>query len=78
MFVLIKAAPTLEEEVGGNLKSMKEVEEVDLLFGEFDVIAKLKGEDTDALGDIVVDRIRGMEGVEDTKSLRKVEPDYER
>ena len=39
------------------------------LFGEFDLIAKIETKDFNELGRIVVERIRMVEGVLDTKTL---------
>jgi len=39
------------------------------LFGEYDLIAKIKADDFEKLGKIVVDQIRSIEGVIDTKTL---------
>ena len=39
------------------------------LFGEYDLIAKVEAEDFNALGQLVVDRIRSVSGVIDTKTL---------
>ena len=39
------------------------------LFGDYDLIAKLETEDYNRLGQIVVEVIRGIDGVIDTKTL---------
>ena len=39
------------------------------LFGEFDLIAKIEAEDFNRLGQVVVDQIRTIPGVIDTKTL---------
>ena len=39
------------------------------LFGEYDLIAKIEADDFESLGDIVVNKIRTIEGVIDTKTL---------
>ncbi|MBN2600112.1 MAG: Lrp/AsnC ligand binding domain-containing protein, partial [Candidatus Thermoplasmatota archaeon] len=39
------------------------------LFGEYDLIAKIEADDFESLGDIVVNKIRSIEGVIDTKTL---------
>ncbi len=72
-FVLIKTAPAAEREVYNILKDLKEVEEVHSLFGEHDLIAKIRAEDFNRLGQVVVDEIRSIEGVEDTKTLTGIE-----
>jgi DNA-binding Lrp family transcriptional regulator len=68
-FVLINTAPTKEHEVYSELLKIKEIVELNQLFGEYDLIAKIEAEDFDTLGRLVVDKIRGVKGVIDTKTL---------
>lgn len=68
-FVLIKAAPAHEHEVYNKLSKIQEIIELHPLFGEYDLIAKIEGEDFEKLGDIVINKIRAIEGVIDTKTL---------
>jgi DNA-binding Lrp family transcriptional regulator len=68
-FVLINTAPTREHEVYSELLKVREIVELNELFGEYDLIAKIEAEDFDALGKVVVDRIHAMKGVVDTKTL---------
>lgn len=39
------------------------------LFGEYDLVAKIEANDLEVLGDIVVNRLRVVEGVVNTKTL---------
>lgn len=71
--MLIKTAPAEEREVYKRLKDIPEVKEVHSLFGEFDLIAKIQASNFNKLGQIVVDQIRSIEGVEDTKTLTGIE-----
>jgi DNA-binding Lrp family transcriptional regulator len=68
-FVLISAAPAHEHEVFKGLSKVSEIVELHPLFGEYDLIAKLEADDFDKLGNIVVSKIRSVEGVIDTKTL---------
>ncbi|MBS3782115.1 MAG: Lrp/AsnC ligand binding domain-containing protein [Candidatus Thermoplasmatota archaeon] len=72
-FVLIKTAPAAEREVYDKVKDMENVMEVHSLFGEYDLIIKLQAQDFNSLGQTVVDSIRSIEGVEDTKTLTGIE-----
>ncbi len=72
-FVLIKTAPAAEREVYRILKDIDEVVEVHSLFGEFDLITKIHADNFNKLGQVVVDKIRSIEGVEDTKTLTGIE-----
>ncbi|MCD6170979.1 MAG: Lrp/AsnC ligand binding domain-containing protein [Thermoplasmata archaeon] len=68
-FVLISTAPAKEHQVYNELLKIKEIVELHPLFGEYDLIAKIEAKDLDELGKIVVEKIREIEGVADTKTL---------
>ncbi len=68
-FVLISTAPGKEHDVYNALKNIKEIVELHPLFGEYDLIAKIDAKDFNELGKIVVDQIRNISGVIDTKTL---------
>jgi len=46
-----------------------EITELHTLFGGYDLVAKIEAEDYEKLGDIVLNKIRTMEGVIDTMTL---------
>jgi DNA-binding Lrp family transcriptional regulator len=68
-FVLISTIPSKEHDVFAALSGVKEIVEIHPLFGEYDIIAKIEAEDFNKLGQIVVDKIRTVPGVIDTKTL---------
>ncbi len=68
-FVLIKVSPMREREVYEKIASLKEVEELYPLFGEYDLIAKVVVRDFEELSDVVVNKIRSIKGVLETKTL---------
>lgn len=68
-YVLINTLPTKEHEAYADLQKVKEIAELHNLFGEYDLIAKIEAKDFDALGHVVIDKIRTIHGVIDTKTL---------
>jgi len=68
-FVLISTAPAEEHEVYNELLKVKEIVELHALFGVYGLIAKIEAEDFNVLGQVVVDKIRSIAGVIDTKTL---------
>jgi DNA-binding Lrp family transcriptional regulator len=68
-FVLISTAPAKEHQVYNELLKIKEIVELHPLFGEYDLIAKIEAKDLGELGEIVVEKVRSIEGVADTKTL---------
>ena len=72
-FVLINAAPAHEHEVYTKLSKIPEIVELHPLFGEFDLIAKVEPEDFEKLGELIIEKIRSIKGVIDTKTLTGVQ-----
>ena len=68
-FVLITIAPAREHDVYTKLSKVPEIIELHPLFGEYDLLAKIEGDDFESLGVIVVNKIRSIEGILDTKTL---------
>jgi len=68
-FVLIKVMPRRERSVYERLLKLKEVEELHPLFGEYDLIAKISVKDFEELSEVVVKKIRSIDGVIETKTL---------
>lgn len=57
-----------QEEVAKEISRLDGVEEVHIIAGEFDIIAKVRSRNLRELGEKVVNRIRGYQGVETTFS----------
>ena len=68
-FVLISAAPAREHEVYNKLSKVPQIVELHPLFGEYDLISKIEADDFEKLGNLVVNKIRSIDGVIDTKTL---------
>ena len=68
-FVLIKAAPAFEHEVYNKISKALQIIELYPLFGEYDLIVKIEAENFEKLGEIIIDKIRSVKGVIDTKTL---------
>ncbi len=66
---MISTAPAKEHQVYNELLKIKEIVELHPLFGEYDLIAKIDAKDLDELGKIVVEQVRSIDGVADTKTL---------
>ncbi|MGC1120544.1 MAG: Lrp/AsnC ligand binding domain-containing protein [Candidatus Methanofastidiosia archaeon] len=64
----IKVEPGTEDPVLKELRKSKEVAAVFTSLGDFDIIALLKIEDSREVTNFVVDKVRKMEGVLDTKT----------
>jgi len=71
-YILVTTETDMEREVYRNLAKMKKIQEVHLLFGEYDLIAKTEARDFDSLGRFVLKKIRSIDGVMDTETLTGV------
>jgi len=68
-FVLMHVSPLHEYEVFNKLSKVPEVVELHPLFGEYDLIAKIEAEDYESIGEIIIHKIKTVEGIMDTKTL---------
>jgi DNA-binding Lrp family transcriptional regulator len=68
-FVLINVSPAHEHDVYNKLSKIPQIVELHPLFGEYDLIAKIDAPDFEELGTIIVNKIRSITGVLDTKTL---------
>ncbi|UCF12249.1 MAG: Lrp/AsnC ligand binding domain-containing protein [Thermoplasmatales archaeon] len=68
-YVLISTEPTTEIEVFKKLSKEPDIIELHPLFGEYDIIAKIKAVNSDKLARIIITKIRSLEGVVNTKTL---------
>jgi DNA-binding Lrp family transcriptional regulator len=62
-------SPLHEYEVFNKLSKMPEVIEIHPLFGEYDLIAKVEAKDYESIGEIIIQKIKIIEGITDTKTL---------
>lgn len=70
--MLIDIEPNREKEVYQKLLKVQDIVELYPLFGDYDLIAKVEAESFDAVGDLVVKKIRSIEGVKATKTLARM------
>jgi DNA-binding Lrp family transcriptional regulator len=68
-FVLMHVLPLHEYEVFNKLSKLKEVIELHPLFGEYDLIARIEAEDYESIGEIIIHKIKTIDGITDTKTL---------
>jgi DNA-binding Lrp family transcriptional regulator len=68
-FALLSISPLHEKTVYEKLRQIPEIIEVHPLFGEFDILVKIEARDIDSIGNIVINKIRSVQGIVDTKTL---------
>jgi len=72
-FVLINAEIGSEEEVLNSLKDVEGVEEAYIVYGVYDIVAKIKADSMDKLKDVVTWRIRRLTKVRSSLTMIVVE-----
>ena len=68
-FVLITTLPGRESDVRAVLDNIEFVTDRWMLFGEYDLIARVQAEDEFVLTRCIVEEIRIIDGIADTKTL---------
>jgi Lrp/AsnC family transcriptional regulator for asnA, asnC and gidA len=68
-FVQISTELGKEREIAKKLREVPEVKEVYGTFGHFDIIAKVEGKTPQDIGNIVIEKIRSIPGVNLTETI---------
>jgi DNA-binding Lrp family transcriptional regulator len=68
-YVLFKVASGTEREVAQKLTDFEEVLQSDILFGEYDVVARVATEDLDKLEEFVSQKVRTVQNVLVTSTM---------
>lgn len=68
-YIFIKTGIKMEVKAYRELMKIEEIRELTPLFGDYDLIAKVEAKNFTILSKIIVDRIRKVPGVVETKTL---------
>jgi len=68
-YVLLSVDSAKENEILDALADFSEIDEVRILFGEWDMICKVEAENPDALATFVMENIRSLPGVTLTSTM---------
>ncbi len=68
-YILISLKTPDEQAVLDELKSMSKIREAHVLFGEWDIIAKIEGQNPEDVATFVMDEIRALPQVKLTSTL---------
>ena len=72
-FVLVNAEIGSEDDVLNDLKNTKGVTEAFIVYGVYDIVAKITSDTMDELKEIITTKIRGLENVRSTLTMIVVE-----
>lgn len=68
-YVLITTKSGAEKEVLDTLKKSKEVSDARIVYGEYDIITKIRAADITKLNDFLLETMRPISGIEKTSTL---------
>ena len=68
-YILISVEKGTEHDIFEEIQSMDECLGINVIFGEWDLITKVKIENAEALGTFILDKIRPLSGVSLTSAL---------
>jgi len=68
-YVLITSKSGGEKNVLEGLQKLEEVEESKIVYGEYDIVAKIKVSDVDKLNEFLLEKIRPIQDIEKTSTL---------
>jgi len=68
-YILIKLLPGFESEALTHVRAIPGVQEVNLVFGQWDAIAVAESKSLFELARVIVSEVRGIQGIQDTTTL---------
>ena len=68
-YLLIKLVPGLEANALSQIRSIRGIQDVNLVFGHWDAVAVAEAKTLFELAKIVTGEVRGVQGVQDTETL---------
>jgi anthranilate phosphoribosyltransferase len=68
-FTLVRVKAGFEHSVAEKLRKVREIKEVYIVYGEWDILVKIVAKTIKELKDVITKNIRSLEGVEDTSTL---------
>jgi len=68
-YILITSKSGGEKNVLESLQKLEEIAEAKIVYGEYDIIAKIQTGDVDKLNDFLLEKIRQISDIEKTSTL---------
>lgn len=72
--VLLRVKPGMDKSVFQAVKKLKQVKDMETVYGEYDLLMKIQVETMDDLDAFIFDSVRTIEGVDGTTTLIAIEP----
>lgn len=68
-YILLLVKPGEENTVAEKMNKLDEVNEISVVYGEYDIVAKVENKSMEELQNFLIKKIRAMEEVERTSTL---------
>jgi DNA-binding Lrp family transcriptional regulator len=76
-YVLIKARVGKEDSVLREVLGLSVTDEAHKVFGPYDIVAEVRGRDMETLVEIITNKVRGIDGIEDTQSILVIDSEID-
>ncbi len=76
-YILIKAKVGKEENVLREVLGLSVTEEAHKVFGPYDIVAEVRGRDMETLIEIITEKVRKIDGIEDTQSILVIDSEID-
>jgi DNA-binding Lrp family transcriptional regulator len=76
-YILIKAAVGQEDHVLKKMIELSVTEEAHKVFGAYDIIAEVRGRDMETLVEIITEKVRKINGIEETESILVIDSEID-
>lgn len=76
-YILIKATVGKEENVLREVLGLSVTEEAHKVFGPYDIVAEVRGRDMETLIEIITEKVRKIDGIEDTQSILVIDSEID-
>lgn len=72
--VLLRIKPGMDRFVFSAVKKLKQINQIETVYGEYDLLTKVAVETMDDLDAFIFDKVRTIKGIERTTTLIVIEP----
>ena len=76
-YVLIKAQVGKEDNVLREVLALSVTDEAHKVFGLYDIVAEVRGRDMETLVEIITEKVRKIDGIEDTQSILVIDSEID-
>jgi DNA-binding Lrp family transcriptional regulator len=68
-YILINVASGTETEVGNELLNLKEIKDLNVVYGEYDLIIKVELKNMEDLQDFIINKVRSIKAIKRTSTM---------